>query len=203
MRKSVYDADDDGVVDEVEVAPVHSDSHHPGGADIISVEGLYGHLLQTQLSAWAKVSGKPSTFDPANHRSRHQKGGGDQLNCAGLDGRKNFVDRGDPSQNDFTAGDFITDGNPHDLSLALIVPAGATAVHLAYQIKDDLIDKYLLFASTENMNLKNVLRARTQVANIFADIDGIITCDPYRDIVYQASNTTFTSIKVVIKGWFI
>jgi len=56
MLKSVYDQDDDGIVDAAEVVP------------------------------WIGVTGKPSTFPPDAHASSHQNAGGDEISVAGLSG---------------------------------------------------------------------------------------------------------------------
>jgi hypothetical protein len=64
----------------------HKTSHQDGGSDEISVEGLAGELTAEQKSAWAKISGIPSTFAPSAHKTSHQLGGSDALSVAGLSG---------------------------------------------------------------------------------------------------------------------
>jgi len=65
----------------------HHNTHENGGSDEVLVTGLSGELADDQPSAWAKVSGKPSTFPPDLHVSEHQNGGGDELNVVGLSGQ--------------------------------------------------------------------------------------------------------------------
>lgn len=59
--------------------PMHASQHQKGGSDEIDVEALSGQLADEQLSAWAKVSGKPSTFTPSAHKTTHVGGGADKL----------------------------------------------------------------------------------------------------------------------------
>jgi hypothetical protein len=66
--------------------PPHAPRHQNGGNDEISLAGLSGQLADEQLSSWALVSGKPSTFTPAAHASAHQNSGSDEINVAGLSG---------------------------------------------------------------------------------------------------------------------
>ena len=44
MLKSVYDTDDDGVVDVVEAAPPHKTSHQSSGDDELNTSGLTGRI---------------------------------------------------------------------------------------------------------------------------------------------------------------
>jgi len=111
-----------------------------------------------------------------------------------------FYDRGDPASYDKT--DFTTDGAWHDWDLSAIVPAGAKAVLLFVQIKDDAVGSYLGFRENGNSNAYNVSTIRTQVANIFADGDLICACDSSRIIEYIGSNLAFVTTQAVVKGWW-
>ena len=71
---------------EIRGVPTHKTSHQDGGSDEISVEGLAGELTAEQKSAWAQVSGKPSTFTPGAHKTSHQDGGADEISVAALAG---------------------------------------------------------------------------------------------------------------------
>lgn len=64
----------------------HKTSHQDEGGDEISVASLSGELADDQKSAWAKVSGKPTTFAPEAHKTSHQDGGADELSVTGLAG---------------------------------------------------------------------------------------------------------------------
>ena len=101
MLKSVYDTDDDTVVDAAELAanalklegstkaevrdhvPIaHKTSHQQGGSDQISVSGLSGLLATPQT--------------PASHKSSHQDAGTDEINVQGLSG-----ELADPQKSNF------------------------------------------------------------------------------------------------------
>lgn len=112
MLKSVYDANNDAVVDAV---IAHLLSHQLGGSDEISVAGLSGQLAAAQPSAWAIVAGKPSTFPPTAHKSSHQSGGADAINVTGLVGT--------------TPGAILGDGTSGRVlrSLFIIIGDGTTA----------------------------------------------------------------------------
>ena len=64
----------------------HAANHQDGGADEISIAALSGEAADEQKSAWAKVSGKPTTFAPAAHKTTHQDGGADEISIAALSG---------------------------------------------------------------------------------------------------------------------
>ena len=114
-----------------------------------------------------------------------------------------LIDRGDPSDFDFTLTDFTTDGNWHDLDLSDILPEGAYAVVLFVGIEDDLAGQHISFRKNGNSNEKNWSRCFTQVSNIGIINDLTVFCDPDRKIEYQATNTTWTTINVTIKGWWV
>lgn len=114
-----------------------------------------------------------------------------------------YVDRGDPAAYDFTLTDFTTDGAWHDLDLASLVPPGSSAAHLMSTIKDDLILSYIQFREESNTNAYNVSIALILAANLAFTNDHIVSCHPNSKIQYLASNTTFTEINLLVRGWWI
>lgn len=75
-----------GLLADGQTPLAHKTSHQDTGTDEISVEGLAGELAAEQKSAWTKVSGKPTTFDPAAHKTSHQDAGADEISVTGLSG---------------------------------------------------------------------------------------------------------------------
>ena len=75
-----------GLLADGQTPLAHKTSHQDTGTDEISVEGLAGELTAEQKSAWAKVSGKPTTFAPEAHKTSHQDGGTDEISVTGLAG---------------------------------------------------------------------------------------------------------------------
>lgn len=108
MLKSVYDTDDNGVVDEAESTAAHAADHQNGGDDEISVAALSGELADDQpakahalggakhtAATLAELNAKVSdaTLDdssdsrtPAAHKASHQDGGTDEIDVTGLAG---------------------------------------------------------------------------------------------------------------------
>lgn len=108
MLKSVYDTDDNGVVDEAESTAAHAADHQNGGDDEISVAALSGELADDQpakahalggpkhtAATLAELNAKVSdaTLDtssasraPSAHKTSHQDGGTDEIDVTGLTG---------------------------------------------------------------------------------------------------------------------
>jgi len=118
-------------------------------------------------------------------------------------GIDHYVDRGDPSNVDFQIGDFITDGTWHDLDLSSIVPAGAKAVHLWLNIKDDVAGSQFRIRKKGNINDFNRLSQVTQVSDVYISTDSFVSIDSDRKVQYKGDNVTFTNIQITVRGWII
>jgi len=114
-----------------------------------------------------------------------------------------YVDRGDYGGYDFQIGDFTTDGGWYDLDLSSIIPAGAKAVTLRMIVEDDAANSYMGIRENGNVNAYNRVEIRTQVANVPFCCDVIVALDSNRKIEYSTVNTTWTTINMVVKGWWI
>ena len=114
-----------------------------------------------------------------------------------------FVDRGDPSVDDFNLLSFTTDKTWRDLDLSSIVPTGAKVVLLKALILDDAAGSYIFFRKNGNSNGIAAGGVYTQVANITTMTDINCACDTNRVIEYMALDTTFTAIYVSVKGWWV
>jgi hypothetical protein len=113
-----------------------------------------------------------------------------------------LVNRGDPAAWDFTS--LTTDGNWHDLDLSRIVPAGAVAVLLRADVNDDALGSYFQVRQKGNANLYNSAVVRSQAASVTNDGTGIICfVGPSRVVEYAASNLTFVTLSVLVRGWWI
>ncbi len=113
-----------------------------------------------------------------------------------------YVDRGDPSVHDYTNA-FTTDGTWYDLDLSSVVPAGAIAVSLFVYLVDDATGSTLIFRKNGNSNEVNVSSCVTKIINTAFSFDVITVLDSNRVIEYKATNTTWTTIIVSVKGWWI
>jgi len=111
----------------------------------------------------------------------------------------NYTDRGDPTAWDKTS--WTTDANWHDWDLSSIVPAGTKLVHLRVHFKDDAPGNTIRFRKNGNVDTFNAFYCVAPVANVDACYDGWVVCDSNRVIEYLASNTTFTYIYAVVRGY--
>jgi hypothetical protein len=117
-------------------------------------------------------------------------------------GTGRFVDRGDPSGSDFSLGDLTTDGTWRDLDLSGILPAGASAVKMICVIEDDAANNAILFRKNGLSNELNRSECRTQVSGIDVAYDITVPVDGSGVIEYNATNTTWTRIDIIVKGWY-
>lgn len=181
----------------------HKTIHQDGGPDEISVEGLAGDLADAQESTWARVSDKPTMFDPAAHKTSHQDGGSDEIDATGLVGTGKFVDRGDPSAYDFTTASFTTDGTWRNLDLSSLVPSGALAVLIKVLVQDDAAQSLFVLRKDGNVNDKSAAGLYTQVANIYFSGLIVVPLPSTRIIEYLATNTVWDVIYIAVMGWWI
>ena len=114
-----------------------------------------------------------------------------------------YVNRGDPAAADFDVGDLTTNGTAQDLDLSSIVPAGAKAVYIRLVLMDDAAGSYIQFRKNGNSNWQSAPSIRTQVSGVTMDGQLIVPCDSSRVVEYRATNTTFTTINIIVSGWFI
>lgn len=116
---------------------------------------------------------------------------------------KGFVERSDPSAADFSQASMTTDNTYRNMDLSAIVPAGAEAVLLTVTISDDAAASELRFRKDGNTNSFADAFLNTQVTGIQIGADIIVPLPASRIIEYIGDNLTFTSIVVVVKGWWI
>ena len=203
----------------------HKTTHQDGGTDEISIAGLSGQAADDQPAAahalggtkhqsatLAQLNAKVSDANlddsggartPSGHKVSHQVGGADEISIAGLVGRINLVDRGDPASADWSLGNLTTDGTWRDLDLSAIVPAGAIAVKIRVSINDNQADSNFMLRKKGNVNSQNATGVRTQYSGVWIEGNFDVFCDINRVVQYLASDLVWTGINVVIRGWFI
>lgn len=113
-----------------------------------------------------------------------------------------FTDRGDASSVDFAVGDLTTDGNWNDLDISSIIPNEAKAVLLSLKVQDNAAGSQVLFRVKGNSNAYNISGIITQVSGVDIIQDLICPCDTDRTLQYKASNLTFDTIDITVKGWW-
>jgi len=202
MMKSVYDEDDDGIISIMHTrADMETATYDP------TKTGIVADSRKLELSTKAQVQDHTPKYHvhspPAAHKATHQDGGADQIVCAGLVGRVNYVNRGDPTGHDFDVGDFITDETLRDLSLAAIVPAGALVAHIRSWLNCGSVDGAVALIKGGNGNLINSLYMKTPVANRNHTYEGLVALNANRVIQYHISNHTWSAIYITVRGWLI
>ncbi|MCK5581922.1 MAG: hypothetical protein KAJ18_11695 [Candidatus Omnitrophica bacterium] len=114
-----------------------------------------------------------------------------------------WVDRGDPADWDFDIGDLTTDNAYHDLDLSSIVSPYSTRVKLRVRIEDDVIDSRFSLRKNGNTNDYNKVQIDTLVTNLDTEQTIDIACDSNQVIEYKASNLTWSSINILVVGWYV
>ena len=108
-----------------------------------------------------------------------------------------------PTADDFTLPNFITDGQWHDLTLSAIVPAGAKAVLFLICITDNVAGSVMRLRKKGQTDEYNITLMRTQVINSTIDYCELVECDVNRIIQYNFTNTVWTAIDMVVRGWWV
>ncbi len=119
-----------------------------------------------------------------------------------IDSNLGFVDRGDSSAVDWTQATLTTDGNWYDLDLSSIVPVHAKSVLMYVRVKDGSINQSIQFRKNGNSNSINRSVVMTQTVDQGIPVDVVCPIDTDRKIEYKTTNTTFTNIDIVVKGWW-
>jgi hypothetical protein len=115
-----------------------------------------------------------------------------------------YEDRGDPGSWDYTAASFTTDGTWRDLDISGIVGTGLRFVHLMISLVDDAAGSTFSIRENGNSNAYNIGAIATQVANIrIYDSDMWVHTDSSGVIEYKGDNLTFSSIDVLVRGWWV
>lgn len=136
------------------------------------------------------------------HSTSHEDAGDDEVDFSGIDGRVNYVDRGDLSFWDFVSLNFTLDGNWNELDLSSILPKGDILVRFKLSITDNAINSLMEFRKNGNSNEINIASSRTQVADITCETDLSVMCDSDGIIEYRATNTSWSSIGLAVLGWY-
>lgn len=175
--------------------------------------GADTYFLQQATGGWGFILSSPSMFansttrkEAPNYSGMINFGDSDSQNRTVIIGHYEsfpsmyFTNRGDPPAYDFTS--FTTNGAWQDLDLSGIVPIGATRILIKVYVTDDVAGSVIEFRKNGSANTVVDAVAREYVANIPHYYDLIVPCDSNRIIEYLATNTTFTSLGLTVKGWW-
>lgn len=114
-----------------------------------------------------------------------------------------FVDRGNRTSWDYRLVNLTTNGAWHLLDISGIVPTEARAVLLRVRLEDNAANSYFSFRTFANTGTHNTSAIYTQVANIPVNGDLVCPIDSDGKLGYQAKNVVWTSIDILVKGWWL
>lgn len=203
MDKTDYDTGDDGTVDDSEKLEGSTKSevqdHTPKAhtheeSEITDLSHDATAIAGVEVDDTDIGNGKVLEYNSSSQKLEYETpttGGGA------------FVDRGDPDFEDFSLGDLTTSGTWTEMDLSGVVPESATAVLLAVSLADDAASSYIQFRKLGISNDKNVWSLQTQVSGVNFYASSLVALDAARKIEYRTTNTTWTSINIRIRGWFI
>lgn len=113
-----------------------------------------------------------------------------------------YVDRGDPATVDKVKTDLTIDGAWHDLDLSTIVPAGAKAVMLRTRLQSANPGDAIRYRKNGNTNEVNTCGCEALRANVLRTRLGITSIDANRVLEYNADNIAWTTLDIVVRGWW-
>lgn len=113
-----------------------------------------------------------------------------------------FIGRGDPAAYDYNEADLTLDGDWHDLDLSSIVWDGASLVLLRIVVTDETPGLDFMMRENGQANEINVDSITTQVANQAHQQTFLVSCDSAETVEYKGDNTTWSSIDIVVGGWW-
>lgn len=113
-----------------------------------------------------------------------------------------FVDRGDPPDYDYTAGDFIKDSAWHELDLSAIVPAGAKAVLFRVDPLNPNVGNKFVVRKHGNVNDINTAKVYIMVSGVPDSRCFSCSLDSDRKIDYWITSGTWMVLDFTVKGWW-
>lgn len=169
----------------------------------------------TGNAIWKASAGGVSTWialtdtDPANFTGSAGKYVKVNVGETGLDfgsptpgAGDEYVDVGDPAAYHYTLANFITDGTWRDWDLSGIVGSQVCLVHFVIRLQDNAVGSFFLIRENGNSNVYNKGAVVTGTTNVEFEDVWCLT-DSNGIVEYYGSNLAFTSIDVVIRGWFV
>jgi hypothetical protein len=113
-----------------------------------------------------------------------------------------FVDRGDPSDYDWTESSFTFDSTWRDLDCSSIVPINTAAIAFRASITDDSTASYFALRKNGSANDRNEDIIFTRIADIRYDSLMIVACDVDRVVEYRGTSG-IDNFDLVVRGWWL
>lgn len=114
-----------------------------------------------------------------------------------------FVDRGDPDAYDFLTGDFIKDGNWHDLDLSGIISPGTKMVIIRIGINVTSLTAFLYLRKNGTVNLYNEAICKTDVVGQSQYFDVHVAVDANGIIEYRCTTANISALNFIVRGWIV
>jgi hypothetical protein len=133
----------------------------------------------------------------------------DQLNSVLFEMSKRFIDVVgfhdiiNKDGFDFTLDDFTTNGEWQVMDISNIVPEEAKAVIFGLTITDGAAGNYFEIRSYKSDSNYNTFKATTNVVDQPIGVEGFITLSNGRRFEYRGTNTTFSAINLILRGYWI
>ena len=114
-----------------------------------------------------------------------------------------FYNRGDPASVDYIKTDLTLDGTWVDLNLFDIVPVNAKAVLLHVTVEGNSATWSMMFRKNGNVNEIIHEHVESLRANVERSRNAIVALDVNRVIEYKGDNVAWTTVNIVVSGWWI
>lgn len=113
-----------------------------------------------------------------------------------------FVDRGDPATFDFDKDDFTKDGTWRNIDISAIIPVSAKAILIGLETETPIANKEIIFRKYGNSNPDNHCGAQTLSANKLRHSGCVVAVDNNQRLDYKIDSATWTTLDVLIRGWW-
>ena len=114
-----------------------------------------------------------------------------------------FVDRGDPSELDFTLANFTLDDTWRELDLSSIIPIGTIAVFISLVVQNTDLGKLFSLRKAGNNFAYNIGGIIIHVANTPIKAELSIDCSVDRKIEYYGSAVGWGQIDIIVKRFVV
>lgn len=113
-----------------------------------------------------------------------------------------YVDRGDPSTQDFTLANFTCDNTWRELDLSAFIPTIARAILCHLKFEASVKDEEILFRKQGNTNALNVTGCITKQTDKHQYKTVIVSPGDTRKIEYKATSVNITVLSLTVRGWW-
>lgn len=203
MLKSVYDTDENGVVDDstkleastkAQVRDHTPKSHTHTQSQITDLIHDALKIMGVVVDDTDKADTKGLYYNAATQKLEYE---------TPPTGGLTLVDRGDPNAWDWQIGVLTLDGTYQDLDCSAIVPAGAVAIYMRVAIVCATAGFGLYFRKNGNTNGYNLVGQLCVIPTFKYGYSFIVFCDAGRVIEYSGAAGQFSGLDLLVTGWFI